>query len=317
MKQNMVYGVFGIKVRNSMWNASLDGEAKQDSYENIYSSSQSFGYADKEQLERDGYNVLYRKVTGEKGDLTLKEAFELKTSTNTRDNKKLTANEMKALLFKFEDVIRYGTTFTAYDGILSFGICGAIQIGIGVNKYTDTQHIINDMMTCFKADKKEVKEGEESTKSSLGSQVLLDKAHIVYDFTINPFEYEKYTKVIKNFEGFTEEHYKNFKKTSLKCVSNLNSKSKKGCTNEFGMFVESKDEIRDNIDLNCLGEYIKVDIVDDVVIYDLSLVADLLNEVKEDLKSVEIYYDHRIMKLVGKIEGAKYFNIKTRRELEI
>jgi CRISPR-associated protein Csh2 len=316
MKQNMVYGVFGIKVRNSMWNASLEGEAKQDSYENIYSSSQAFGYADKEQLERDGHNVLYRKVVGEKGDLTLKEAFELKTNTNTKDNKKLTANEMKAMLFKFEDVIRYGTTFTAYDGVLSFGICGAIQIGIGVNKYNATEHVVNDMMTCFKADKKEVK-GEEATKSSLGNQVLLDKAHIVYDFIINPFEYKKYINIIKDFKGFTEEHYTNFKKTSLKCVSNLNSKSKKGCTNEFAMFVESKDEVRDNIDLNCLGEYIKVDIdrENDTVIYDLSLVADLLNEVKDDLKSVEIYYDHRIMKLIGTIEGAKYFNIKTRKEL--
>ena len=316
MKKNMVYGLVGIRVRNSMWNANLEGEAKQDSYQNIYSSSQALGYADKEQLERDGYNVLYRKVTGDSGDLTLKEVFELKTGTKTAANKKLTANEMKALLFKFEDVIRYGTTFTAYDGVLSFGICGAIQIGIGLNKYNYTQHMINDMMTCFKADKKNVKEGEESTKSSLGSQLLLDKAHIVYDITINPFEYEKYMKVVPEFKGFTEENYTSFKKTIIKCVSNLNSKSKKGCTNEFALFVETKDDVRDSIDLNCMTEYLKVEIAEYMVIYDLTILADLLNEVKGSLKSVEVYYDHRTMKLVGDIESAKYYNIKTRKELK-
>ena len=316
MKKNMVYGLIGIRVRNSMWNANLDGEAKQDSYENIYSSSQALGYADKEQLERDGYNILYRKVTGDNGDLTLKEVFELKTNTKTVANKKLTANEMKALLFKFEDIIRYGTTFTAYDGVLSFGICGAVQIGIGVNKYKQTQHMINDMMTCFKADKKNEKAGEEATKSSLGSQLMLDKAHIVYDFTINPFEYKKYIKVVPEFKGFTEDNYTSFKKSIIKCVSNLNSKSKKGCTNEFALFVETNDDIRDSIDLNCLGEYVKVDIVEDIVVYDISLLADLLNEVEASLKSVEIYYDHRTMKLIGDINKVKCLNIKTRKELK-
>lgn len=312
MKKNMVYGMIGIKVVNSMWNASMSKEAKQNCCGDIYASSQALGYADKEQLERDGYNILYRKVTGEKGDFTLREAFELKTGTTTKVNKKLTANEMKALLFKFEDVIRYGTTFTAYDGVLSFGIRGAIQIGIGVNKYEDTQHMINDMASCFKADKQKE---DDSTKSTLGSQMLLDRAHIVYDFTINPYEYEQYIGVVKGFEGFSEDNYNSFKKSIIKCVSNMNSKSKKGCSNEFALFIETKDEIRDSIDLNCLSEYVTVDVINNKTIYNLEIVADLLNDVKDDLKSIEVYYDHRAMEIIGELPNAKYFNIRTRREV--
>ena len=315
-KNNMVYMVYGVKIRNSMWNAGMDGYQKSNTASEMIGSSQAYGYTLKEQLERDGYSILYRKMSNENGDMTLKEVFEFKTGTNTKANEKLKPAELQGMLLSFEDVVNFGTTFTAYKGALSFGIRGAFQIGIGANKYEDSEEFDNTMMTCFKADKKEVKGGAEATKSSLGNQILIDKAHILYDATLNPYQYDQYIGSVPEFEGYTEENYKRIKNVSLKCVSNTNTKSKKGCTNEFGIFVEMKDKVRDNIDLNCMSEYIAVDIVDGKVVYNLEQLSDLLNDVKEELKSVEVYYDHRTMELVGEIEKAKYFNIKTRKEIK-
>lgn len=323
MKRNMVYGIIGIRVRMAMWNASFSKTANQTSLGEIFGSPQALGYAIKEQLNRDGYKVLYRRRLNEDGVMSLQDSFEYLTG---EDNKTLnTESKLKKVLFdNFEDIIHFGTVFAA-PKYRSFGICGAVQIGVGANKYADTEHVVTEVLSCFSAEnaKKEAKakkgetDADKTTAKSntLGEKIVLDKAHYLYDVTINPFQYEEMTNEIEGFEGYKEEHYQSFKKASLKAVSNLNSKAKKGCTNEFALYVETKDEIRDSIDLNCLGEYVSVYEEDGLTVYNLEKVASLLGDVKEDLKSVEVYYDNRLIKLVGNIEDAKYFNIKTRKEL--
>ena len=410
--KNMVYGVIGIKVRNSMWNANFSKYAKKNSLGEMYGTPQALGYAIKDQLNRDGDNVLYRKTLGENGVMDLKECLEyriakiiddIKEKNVSYDEKFIlvckalkladensdkaiidkmlkdlkikdektfeeniykitgqlkTENQIKAVIFDlFEDIMDFGTTFTA-KGYTSFGVTGAVQIGQGVNKYLYTEEMISEMLTCFSAETEKNKidakknlekmgtlltkletaqkiENNETAilkvqkeietlqttmdkakSNTLGEQILLDKAHFVYDFTINPYEYEQY-KIITGFEGYMRENYEKFKSASMRAVSNLNSKAKKGCTNEFALFVETKEDTRDSIDLNCLGEYIKVDIEDDgTVVYDLTLVANVLNDIKERVESVELYYDYRIMKVIGNIENVKAFDIRTRKEIK-
>lgn len=329
MKKNMVYMVHGVKVVNAMWNASFTKNAKQNSDGIMYGSPQAFGYAIKDQLERDGYNILYRKMINESGVMDLKDCFEVKAGiagqNKSKDKKFNTENNIKSILLNsFEDVINFGTVFTAKP-YKTFGIHGAMQIGFGINKYSDTEEMISEMLPCFSAENGKEKskdngsenEEEKLRSNTLGEQYVLDKAHFLYDTTLNPFQYSNMIGIVPDFEGYKEENYERFKLASIRAVSNLNSKSKKGCTNEFALFVETKDDVRDTIDLNCLSDYINVNEDEDsVVTYDLSSLASLLNDVKNDIKSVEVFYDNRLMKLVGTIENAKYFNIKTRKEIK-
>lgn len=343
MKNNMVYMVHGIKVVNAMWNAAFTKNAKQNSEGLMYGSPQALGYAIKDQLERDGYNILYKKMVDETGVMDLKGCFESKMGIvgqdKFKDKKFNTENNIKSILLNnFEDVINFGTVFTAKP-YKTFGIHGAMQIGFGVNKYSETEELISEMLPCFSAENGKDKVKAEDTKNktndnaekneneneteeeklksnTLGEQYILDKAHFLYDTTLNPFQYSNLIGVVPGFEGYKEDNYQRFKLASIRAVSNLNSKSKKGCTNEFAMFVETKDDVRDTIDLNCLSDYINVSEKEDgTVIYDLSNLASLLNDVKEDIKSIEIFYDDRLMCLIGEIENAEYFNIKTRRKI--
>ncbi|MGU8835657.1 type I CRISPR-associated protein Cas7 [Clostridium perfringens] len=317
MKKNMVYMLIGIRVRMAMWNASFSKYAKQNSMGEEYGSPQALGFAIKEQLHRDGYNILYRKQVNDKGVMDLKAVFESKIGSVNKALK--TEKDVKEILFKkFTDIVNFGTTFTA-KGYPSFGVTGAVQIGVAQNKFKGTETIVNDMLPCFSAEnakkKKDEKDDEKLTSNTLGEQILLDKAHFLYDVTLNPFQYKDLVKELDDFNGYTEEDYNVFKKASMRAVSNLNSKSKKGCTNEFAMYVETNDDVKDTIDLNCLGEYVEVYEKDGKTVYDLRELASLLYDVKNSIKSIEIYYDNRLLNLVGSIENAKFFNIKTGRKI--
>ena len=215
-------------------------------------------------------------------------------------------------------------------------MCSSDLIGFGRNKYEDTETIVSELLSPFYSqsakdklaeEKRKEKESQEedeeeettlkSKSNTLGRQLVLNKAQILFDVTINPYQYKEYMDVIEGFNGYEEEDYIRFKKASIKGISNLNSKSKKGCTNDFALFVETKDEIKDHLDLNCLSDLITVKEDEDTMIYDISNLEELFNEedIKEKIKSIEIYIDPYNLKLQGKIENVKIFNIRTEKEL--
>ncbi|WP_066869398.1 type I CRISPR-associated protein Cas7 [Clostridium mediterraneense] len=315
MKKNMVYGLIGISVKNGNYNASFDKSPKQNSLGEIYASPQSLGFAIKHQLEKDGYKILYKRSVGEEGVRNLKESFESKTGQELKN--KITENEVKSILFKeFMDIRQFGCTFALSP---NFGIMGANQIGFGHNKYAETEEIISELLAPFSADnnKKKEKSNEDDEKlknNTLGEQVLVDEAHYFHSIVINPYEYEQYVGVIDGFEGYTQEDYKAFKDASMIAVSNYNSKSKTGCQNSFALYIETKDDIKNKINLNALDRYVKV-YKEEKIIYDIGDLSAIVNDLKESIKSVELYYNPYIVELKHNIEDVKLFNIITKKEL--
>ena len=112
-------------------------------------------------------------------------------------------------------------------------------------------------------------------------------------------------------EGYTEEDYQMFKQTSLVSATAFATNAKVGCENEFAMFVETEADLY----LPNLSEYIAFEKTEGKNRIGLTC-AELLDEVRDRIQKIEIYYNPYTTEIGGeRIEGAKYFNILTRKEV--
>ena len=222
-----------------------------------------------------------------------------------KQNEKLINN-----LFSCQDVLNFGI---AYTGESSMSITGAVQICDGINKWEDTTVQTEFILSQFANSNK-----EETRTSTFGDRTIVDEAHYLYEFSLFPKEYEKFEQY--GFNGYQEEDYMNFKEASLISVSNNNSKAKKGCKNEFAMFIEIKENYSYSLDLNWIQDDVKIIKGDKVDIkYDLTKLMDLLNieSVKEKIKSIEVYYNPRTTELDGDFkENVEKYDLITRDKIE-
>ena len=113
-------------------------------------------------------------------------------------------------------------------------------------------------------------------------------------------------------EGYTEDDYQNFKRTALVSATAFATNSKVGCENEFAIFVETQSDIY----LPNLSEYVTFTKGEDKNIIDLEALTNILNDMSQQIKSVEIYYNPYTTELVNSNRKvAKHFNIITSKEV--
>ena len=297
---NRVYGVIGIKSRMSNWNADFTGRPKSTSDGSVFGSDKAFKYPIKKMWEVEGEKVLYVKsYKNEKGNFrarTLSERFEqlFKTEVKNIKDKK----ELVKYLFSATDVKNFGATFA--EGSNNISITGAVQIGQGLNKYEDTTVEIQDILSPFVDSTKK----DTAQNTSIGKKIVSNEAHYFYPFSVNPENYDIYTKEIEDLEGYTREDYEKFKKGCLIAATAYNTNSKSGCENEFAIFVECKENSK--LYLANLDQYIKFEKNDEGKdIIDISELEEILNEekTKQEIekveKELEIYYNSYTTNLIG------------------
>lgn len=294
-----VYGVIGIKSVLANWNADFTGRPKTTSDGNIFGSDKAFKYPIKKMWESENEKVLYVKsYKNEKGNLqarTLAERFEQlfgKEVKSIKDKK-----EILKYLFSAIDVQNFGATFA--EGSNNISITGAVQIGQGLNKYEDSAVEIIDILSPFvDATKKDT-----AQNTSIGKKIVSNEAHYFYPFSVNPQNYDIYTKEIEDLEGYTKESYEKFKKGCLIAATAYNTNSKAGCENEFALFVECKENSK--LYLTNLDQYIKFEKQEEKNIIDVTELEEILNkeEIKSEIEKVEIYYNPYTTNLVGAKEG--------------
>ncbi len=293
---NRVYGVIGIKSRMSNWNADFTGRPKSTSDGSVFGSDKAFKYPIKKMWEVEGEKILYVKsYKNEKGNFrarTLSERFEqlFKTEVKNIKDKK----ELVKYLFSATDVKNFGATFA--EGSNNISITGAVQIGQGLNKYEDTTVEIQDILSPFVDSTKK----DTAQNTSIGKKIVSNEAHYFYPFSVNPENYDIYTKEIEDLEGYTREDYEKFKKGCLIAATAYNTNSKSGCENEFAIFVECKENSK--LYLANLDQYIKFEKNDEGKdIIDISELEEILNEekTKQEIEKVEIYYNSYTTNLIG------------------
>ncbi len=298
---NRVYGVVGIKSVLANWNADFTGRPKTTSDGNIFGSDKAFKYPIKKMWESEDKDekVLYVKsYKNEKGNLqarTLAERFEQlfgKDVKSIKDKK-----EILKYLFSAIDVQNFGATFA--EGSNNISITGAVQIGQGLNKFEDSAVEVIDILSPFvDATKKDT-----AQNTSIGKKIVSNEAHYFYPFSVNPQNYDIYTKEIEDLEGYTKESYEKFKRGCLIAATAYNTNSKAGCENEFALFVECKENSK--LYLANLDQYIKFEKQEEKDIIDVTELEEILDkeEIKSEIEKVEIYYNPYTTNLVGAKEG--------------
>ena len=313
--KNRIYGVIGIRSMMANWNADFTGFPKTTSSGEVFGSDKALKYPMKKKWENEGEKVLYVKSLkvdsgeGKKGEIavrpkSLRERYDEIFEANLKEEKDKT-NVMKNL-FKAIDVKNFGATFAEEKNNIS--ITGAVQIGQGFNKYANTYVEEQQILSPFRDSSKDEKEGEAS-QSTLGTKIVSNEAHYFYPFVINPQVYRDFVKMGMT-EGYTEEDYKKFKDAALTSATFFNSNSKLGCENEFALFIE----VKEGDYLPELAQYIKFSKEKDCDVIELGF-DELINQFKDNILSVEIYYNTLNVKVKHDIKGAKEYNIFTRKEV--
>ena len=272
-----VYGVIGIKAKMANWNADFTGRPKSTSNGDIFGSDKALKYPMKKMWENEGKKVLYIKSWKEEKDSVLpRKLAERYSLLFDNIDKKTPTKEVYNNLFNAIDVKNFGATF-AEEG-QNISITGAVQFGQGFNKFDDTNIEVQDILSPFADSTK-----DDAKQSTLGTKITVDEAHYFYGFSINPKAYEEYKLLLKDFEGYTKEDYKEFKKVALTSATAYSTNSKFGCENEFALFVECKE---DDIYFPDLSDYIEFD--SDKRSIDLSKVEELI---KNKFEKVEVYFN--------------------------
>ena len=320
-----VYGILGISSIMGNWNADFSGYPKSTTDGNVFGSDKALKYPMKKMWDNEGKKVIYIKSLNEKLiPRTLKERYiKVFEDEDLKDVKKVLTNLMAAV-----DIKNFGATFA--EASCNIAITGAVQIGQGFNKYIDTNAEEQDILSPFKdakaKEKNEVKakakakannlseddiEVKDAQNSTLGTKITSNEAHYFYPFVINPLAYKELVDLDVT-EGYTEEDYQNFKRTALVSATAFATNSKVGCENEFAVFVETESDAY----LPNLSEYITFAKDEDKNIIDLKKLANILKDMSQQIKSVEIYYNPYTTELTNDdIKAAKHFNIITSKEV--
>lgn len=272
-----VYGVIGIKAKMANWNADFTGRPKSTSNGDIFGSDKALKYPMKKMWENEGKKVLYIKSWKEEKDSVIpRKLAERYSLLFDNIDKKTPTKEVYNNLFKAIDVKNFGATF-AEEG-QNISITGAVQFGQGFNKFDDTNIEVQDILSPFADSTK-----DDAKQSTLGTKITVDEAHYFYGFSINPKAYDEYKLLLKDFEGYTQNDYKEFKKVALTSATAYSTNSKFGCENHFALFVECKE---DDTYFPDLSDYIEFDSEKKSI--DLSKVEELI---KNKFEKVEVYFN--------------------------
>lgn len=312
-----VYGVIGISSIMANWNADFTGYPKTTSDGETFGSDKALKYPMKKMWENEGEKVLYIKSmklsTDKKGNVQLvpralneryEQIFNVESLKDCKDTKEVLTN-----LFKAIDVKNFGATFA--EGGKNISITGAVQIGQGFNKYDGTNPEEQQILSPFRdASKDNLKpDSEEAKNSTLGSKIVSNEAHYFYPFTINPKAYKEFVELGVT-DGYTDEDYEKFKKTSLVSATSFATNSKEGCENEFALYVETNEDVY----LPNLSQYIEFEKGEDKNTITITC-SDLINELSDRIDNVEIYYNPYTTEIKSDIKGAKVYNIFTQKEV--
>lgn len=295
-----IYGILGISSVMGNWNADFSGYPKSTTDGNIFGSDKALKYPMKKMWDNEGKKVIYIKSLNEKLiPRTLKERYiKVFEDEDLKDVKKVLTNLMNAV-----DIKNFGATFA--EAGCNIAITGAVQIGQGFNKYDNSTAQEQPILSPF-ADSTD----ENAKNSTIGTKITSNEAHYFYPFVINPLAYKELVSLGVT-DGYTEEDYENFKRTALVSATAYATNAKEGCENEFAIFVETEIDTY----LPNLSEYISFEKGDKLNTIDISGVAEILNNIGDRIKDVEVYFNPHTTKIVSGIKGEKLYDIITQKEV--
>ncbi|EGT3601289.1 type I CRISPR-associated protein Cas7 [Clostridium perfringens] len=312
-----VYGLIGISSRMANWNADFTGFPKTTSEGDIFGSDKALKYPMKKAWDNAGEKVLYIKSMkfseSKKGEVSLvpkslkeryEDLFDIDDLKKEKDGREVLRN-----LFKAKDVKNFGATFAEEGNNIS--ITGAVQIGQGYNIYEEAEAEEQTILSPFRdgSEKPNKKDDEEAKNSTLGTKIVTPEAHYCYPFVINPLAYKEFVE-LEVTEGYTEEDYEAFKDAAISSATAFATNSKVGCENELSVFIKTDSTLY----LPNLDKYVKFIKGEEKNTFELNF-KEVLDGLEERIESIEVYYNPLTINVKANFEGAKYYNIFSKKEV--
>lgn len=209
-------------------------------------------------------------------------------------------------LFKALDIRLFGATFASKEGNIS--IHGNAQITHGINIYAQNNIFTEDIVSPFRNSNEKSGDSQQTT---IGNQTVLEEGHYLHNFTINPKNSEELVKLIDNHGYLTNDDITQFKEAINRGASYLDSASKIGVENEFSIFITLNDD--EKIQLPSFTTLIQVTEQEENFKrkLDLSEVKNLLADVEDRIKTVEIYIDATKLDYEDDIFDIKNVSVKS------
>lgn len=284
-KDNKVVGLVAIAAIEASLNSDFSGSPKMH-MGRLVASPFAIKYPTRRLWHCSGEKVLITRTykpmeEKETGTLQLRDLNEgYERLFGEKVTKKSKGQEVVKNLLSCIDVMNFGVAFAIKEA--NTQITGVVQFNTGVNKYEDSEIVRDVVTTQFRNSNK-----EEAKQSTLGQRSVVTEAHYFYDFRVNPLNLIDFTEV--GLPGYTQEAYEMFKKSCFNAVTNLNTVSKIGCSNEFAMFIELKDG--SDILVGDLNDKVIFKKVENRKVIDLSVVASELDIIEDSIETVEMYYN--------------------------
>lgn len=279
-----VQGMIITKSIMANQNAGFDGYPRQDNNGEYFATDKSLKYTLKQMAASKGDKILGMKrlqiTKGKLQPLSLDETYvslfgNLPTKETEETQKEVIQNVVNCF-----DVKTFGTAFAVKKFNLS--IPGTVQVYQGYNTLPDTDTVIMDIVSPFRNSNDKSGNSQQST---LGQKYVTDKAMFVFDVTINPNN-------LRPFEPFgvflDTDTVDKFKEYSALSTTNYSSNSKAGCSNVLAIYVNLKENSKKL--LLPLSEFVLTKYEDKISTIDLTNVEKYLKNYKEDVDSIELFY---------------------------
>lgn len=312
--KNRVFGCAIVKAINANYNADFTHQPRTLPDGIVYATDKAFKYSIRHYLN-DRYPeekiLFYKRLNHEMNPLTLVEAYEnVLGELDFKDKNKALTNLLNCL-----DVRLFGATFAAKKSQtdkINLSIHGTVQINHGINRYPLNEIFSEQIMSPFRNPGD--KESEEKGMTTLGQQSKLREGHYVHHFSVNPKNLETAKELAAADEGLTIGDIEKLKEAMRNGVSYYDSASKAGTDNELLLWIQLKPESKTVLPV--FTEFINVDKENGKTTIDFGDLKSILENVSDQVESIEVYYKPENTVLHNLPEETKNFDLIIAKELK-
>lgn len=299
--KNRVFGCAVVKAVNANYNADFSGQPRTLPSGTVYATDKAFKYTVKNYLKDvyDKEKVFYFKSLNENlNPLSLDETYKKHFKEYPKDKKKIKQEVAKNLLSCI-DIRMFGATFA---GETNISVHGPVQVNHGVNVWKEN-NIYTEQITSPFANKANDPEAEKGM-TTIGRQAKLEEGHYLHHFSVNPQNLCDIAKMAGDgCQKLSEDDINKLKEAMRRGATWYDSASKAGCENEMLVWVQLKDNSKivlpnftTLIELKDDKEYGKC-------VYDFSKLTEVLKGVKDEIASIEVYFNKQTCTLTNLPEG--------------
>ncbi|MDK2829732.1 MAG: CRISPR-associated protein Csh2 [Clostridium butyricum] len=319
--RNRVFGCAIVKAINSNYNADFSGQPRTLPSGIVYATDKAFKYMIKRYL-KDVYPnepiLNFKRFKSEFTPLDLSETYEYLFKAKVSED---TLDAIAKNLLSCIDVRFFGATFAPKGQNIknkNLSIHGPVQINHGVNIWKENNIFTEQILSPFRnpdknpedTDKKNDQENQEKQATTIGRQSKLEEGHYLHHFSINPKNLKDVTAIAaEGKQILTSKDIDKLKEAMRRSVTWYDSASKAGCENEMLVWIQLSDDSK-----IVLPNFLSlIDLLpnkkDNKYVFDFSKFNEKLQELPDEIETIEIYYNKQTVILENKPENAIQMDI--------